>query len=221
MNNTDIEINCRNTKIHDAYDYKNIIYNYKELFDEYGKIMYLKVFIDSDDEKLKTLYKNSSIKNNQKLNDNNIDYIDAGFDLFSPHCDIKNSINRQDKMYKLDHKIKCSAQIIKRQHNNNYKVYNTSFYMYPRSSLSKTPLRLANSVGIIDAGYRGNLIAMLDIVGNDKYVSEYATKVEPYDRYIQICAPGLVPVISKIVNSKEELGTETTRGDGGFGSTGK
>jgi dUTPase len=35
----------------------------------------------------------------------------------------------------------------------------TSYYLYPRSSLSKTSFQLANSVGVIDAGYRGNLMA--------------------------------------------------------------
>jgi dUTPase len=42
-----------------------------------------------------------------------------------------------------------------------------------------------------------------------------------FDRYLQICAPALVPIIVEIVNTKEELGEETERGDGGFGSTGR
>ena len=38
----------------------------------------------------------------------------------------------------------------------------TAFYLYPRSSTgAKTPIRLSNSVGIIDAGYRGPLTAIL------------------------------------------------------------
>uniref|UniRef100_A0A0G4GTS5 Deoxyuridine 5'-triphosphate nucleotidohydrolase n=1 Tax=Chromera velia CCMP2878 TaxID=1169474 RepID=A0A0G4GTS5_9ALVE len=39
---------------------------------------------------------------------------------------------------------------------------NVSFLLFPRSSISKTPLRLANSVGLIDAGYRGELMAAVD-----------------------------------------------------------
>lgn len=35
------------------------------------------------------------------------------------------------------------------------------FYVYPRSSISKTPLRLANSVGVIDQGYRGEIMLAL------------------------------------------------------------
>ena len=86
--------------------------------------------------------------------------------------------------------------------------------MYPRSSISKSNIRLANNVGIIDAGYRGHLMGMFDVI----YVDE--TNINKLDRHIQICAPGLVPIIVEIVNSKEDLGEKTARGDGGFGSTG-
>ena len=45
---------------------------------------------------------------------------------------------------------------------------NCSYYLYARSSIStKTPLVLANSVGIIDAGYRGNLMAAVKYVPNN------------------------------------------------------
>ena len=106
------------------------------------------------------------------------------------------------------------------------KSFNTGYYMYPRSSLSKTQLRLANSTGIVDSGYRGHLIGMFDVVNipQNKIIesnieADYFGK--KYDRYLQICAPGLVPIIVEIVNSKEELGEETKRGSGGFGSTGR
>jgi dUTP pyrophosphatase len=105
--------------------------------------------------------------------------------------------------------------------------------MYPRSSLSKTKLRLANSVGIIDSGYRGNLIGMFDVVNMDDEAQTQSIshqKKEEYkdydfcakvnDRLVQICAPGLVPIYVEIVNSIDELGSETERGVGGFGSTG-
>jgi hypothetical protein len=108
-------------------------------------------------------------------------------------------------------------------YNNSNKSYNTGYYMYPRSSLSKTMLRLANSVGIIDAGYRGHLIGMFDVInneGNSQY-SEVCYNGNIYDRYLQICAPGLLPIIVEIVKNKEDLGEETERGEGGFGSTGK
>ena len=44
--------------------------------------------------------------------------------------------------------------------------------------------------------------------------------IAKFDRYLQICAPGLVHVFVEIVNSKEDLGEQTERCEGGFGSTG-
>jgi dUTP pyrophosphatase len=121
---------------------------------------------------------------------------------------------------KLDLQVCCSA----RMYLDSGKNFNTGYYMYPRSSLSKTQLRLANSVGIIDAGYRGHLMGMFDVVNIDPckkndMEADYCGNV--YDRYLQICAPGLVPIIVEIVNSKQDLGDETERGEGGFGSTGR
>jgi dUTPase len=45
--------------------------------------------------------------------------------------------------------------------------------------------------------------------------------VEKYDRLVQLSAPGLVPIYVELVNTLEELGERTLRGDGGFGSTGR
>jgi dUTP pyrophosphatase len=85
--------------------------------------------------------------------------------------------------------------------------------MYARSSISKTQLRLANNVGIIDAGYRGHLIGMFDLpAANTEHIAKF-------DKYLQICAPGLVPIFVELVGSKEDLGEQTERGEGGFGST--
>jgi dUTPase len=46
-------------------------------------------------------------------------------------------------------------------------------------------------------------------------------KINKFDRYIQICAPSLVPILVEIVDNIEDLGEETERGVGGFGSTGR
>ena len=74
-------------------------------------------------------------------------------------------------------------------------------------------MRLANNQGIIDAGYRGNLIGMFDCIEQEYYIQEYL-------RLLQICAPGLMPIYVNIVDTFEDLGQSTLRGDGGFGSTG-
>ena len=90
-----------------------------------------------------------------------------------------------------------------------YKSIPVSYYLYPRSSITKTPLRLANSVGIIDAGYRGNIIACVDNIKNGEYI------IEAGSRLFQICSSDLSPISIEIVNSLPE----TSRGIGGFGST--
>ena len=91
----------------------------------------------------------------------------------------------------------------------------SGFYMYPRSSLgTKTKLRLANSVGIIDSGYRGDLMASLDNIHH-----EQPHVAEQWDRLVQICAPDLSPFVIQLVENSDEL-RASTRGEGGFGSTG-
>ena len=89
------------------------------------------------------------------------------------------------------------------------------YYLYPRSSTgTKTPLRLANSVGIIDSGYRGNIIAAFDNWLDDDYT------VLKDSRVVQLCPPDLsYPVVVSLVSEESELGL-TKRGEGGFGSTG-
>tara|TARA_Y100000741_G_scaffold214909_1_gene163760 strand:+ start:1208 stop:1909 length:702 start_codon:yes stop_codon:yes gene_type:complete len=89
------------------------------------------------------------------------------------------------------------------------------FKLYPRSSMgSKTPLRLGNSVGVVDSGYRGHLMACVDCHGEDDY------SITQYDRLLQIVAFSGRPIFVKLVENHNDLG-ETIRGDGGFGSTGK
>lgn len=175
-----------------------------ELLNIYGKYMHLKIFIDSNDDDLKKKYIDSVNERRSKML-NNLNHIDAGFDLFCPETKRFTSCG----VNKLDYQIICSAKLM-----NTNSSFNTGFYMYPRSSISKTNIRLANNVGIIDAGYRGHLMGMFDVI----YVDEI--NVNNFDRHLQICAPGLIPIIVEIVDSREELGEETARGDGGFGSTG-
>jgi dUTP pyrophosphatase len=174
----------------------------KKLLSFYDKIMILKIFVD-DWEELKDKYTRVFIERNNKLFQD-MTFIDAGIDLFSPSRYDLGS----DTTTKVDYGICCSATII----TDTMKEYNTGFYLYPRSSLSKTPLRLANSVGIVDAGYRGHIMGMFDAKIN--YI------IEEDSRQLQICAPGLIPIIPIVVDCKEELGEITQRGSGGFGSTG-
>jgi len=194
-----------------------------QLLKKYEKIMHLKLFVAGTNN-LKTMYYAAVDRHNNNLLNNK--YIDAGFDLFLPEHEDPNELEKwgetirffgtgwnTNPVNKVDFKVKCSAQM----YCDTGKIFNTGYYMYPRSSLSKTKLRLANSVGIIDSGYRGNLIGMFDVVNIDKDADYYA-KVN--DRLLQICAPGLIPIYVEIVEFVNELGAETERGSGGFGSTG-
>ena len=188
---------------------------FKETWHE--RIMELTIFVDSSDSVLKNKYVEAAATHNQKILDEPHFY-DAGFDLFLPKLDDNTLINERffweiPQTNKVDFQVKCCAKMIYRSNINVEPFYYTPFYTYARSSISKTPLRLANNQGIIDAGYRGSLIGMFDAL------HKYST--EPYTRLLQICAPGLVPIYVKIADSLEELGPNTSRGDGGFGSTGK
>lgn len=86
-----------------------------------------------------------------------------------------------------------------------------SYCLYLRSSTGvKTPLRLANHVGIFDAGYTGNVIAALD------NIKDYNYTIKKGDRICQICHPTLLPLSLSVVDELQD----STRGEGGFGSTG-
>jgi dUTP pyrophosphatase len=88
---------------------------------------------------------------------------------------------------------------------------NRPYLVMSRSSIGKTPLRLANAVGLIDAGYRGEIMAVVDNIKKEDYT------VEPGQRLFQLVAMDGSPIFFELV---EEL-SDTTRGGGGFGSTGK
>jgi len=187
-----------------------------DLLNIYGRYMHLKFFVDSSDNELLNKYIEAIHQHHLKMS-SNIYHIDAGFDLFSP-----TEINMSSTtVNKLDYHVACSAQIVEKKYDSSssseYEYrFNTGFYMYPRSSISKSFLRLANNVGIIDSGYRGHLTGMFDVIYSLKTIT-----VNKFDRHLQICGDGLIPVVVELVNSREELGQETARGEGGFGSTGK
>lgn len=160
----------------------------------------LKMFIKGDDE-LRQKYMEAINNHNNQVEQI---YYNSGFDLFTP-CSIE---------YHTLFNVKLDTQVVGAMFNDGIP---SPYYLYPRSSISKTNLRLANSVGIIDSGYRGNLIAMFDVIGDTHF---YTFSINKYDRLVQICAPNLAPFRVEIVDSLDDLG-QTERGDGGFGSTGK
>ena len=185
---------------------------------DHDRFMFLKIFVDHSSNTsggsvsdLKEAYKSCVSIHNQKIA-SDPHFFDAGFDLLLP----SNTVFVPGQVNKVDFKIKCSAKIhfLNRDADTNSRSYFTGFYTHPRSSLSKTPLRLANATGIIDAGYRGNLIGMFDCNNESQYTSEL------FSRLLQICAPSLMPIFVEVVDNIEELGPSTSRGVGGIGSTG-
>ena len=172
----------------------------------------LYIYIDSQDLTLLDKYIESVQKHNTQIES---EYYDSGFDLFNP-CDILIDEADYSHTYKLDTQFKCAM------FDKNNKP--CSFYLYARSSISKTYFRLANNVGIIDSNYRGNLLGVFDIIDpNRECIPDYFMRnisMEKYSRLLQICSGDLKPFKVKISDTLEELGT-TERGDNGLGSTGK
>lgn len=83
--------------------------------------------------------------------------------------------------------------------------------VYPRSGrATKDGLRLANSVGVIDSDYRGEVIVALH---NDSHIVQY---IEHGERIAQLV---VMQYEHEEVQEVEEL-NGTQRGSGGFGSTG-
>ncbi len=128
-------------------------------------------------------------------NENRIIRGDSGYDLFV--CE--NIVVEPWKTAKIPLGIACAP------------IDTTSgYYLYPRSSISKTPLGLANSVGIIDNGYRGEICAVV------RNFSDEAFRLCVGERYFQLCAPDLQPITIDITDNL----SDSIRGTGGFGSTG-
>ena len=161
----------------------------------------LKLYVDKEMPELKEKYKKAIVAHNQKMKD---DFPDAGFDLFVPESFM---ISHSKSLEKVNLHVKGAMFAA---------GLPLSYFTYPRSSIYKLPLRLANSVGIIDSGYRGNLMAMFDNHGNSE---NKEIKIEQYQRLIQICGPNLTSFLVELVENEEDLGL-TDRGSGGFGSTG-
>ena len=197
----------------------------------------LKMFIDSDDANLINLYKEAMQKHNavveryfEHMSASQHVCVDAGFDLFCPEKLLMPGLQTG----KVNHKVKTAMEFVANATNANTLPGSTSYantlpantlpgstsyvgyYLYPRSSTgSKTPLRMANSIGIIDAGYRGNLIAVFDNWQNTAF------EIESYQRLAQICPPNLTyPMYVQLVETEAGLGV-TERGARGFGSSGK
>lgn len=108
--------------------------------------------------------------------------------------------------------------------------------IFPRSSIYKTGLILTNHVGIIDQGYRGEIMAKFKVIATyegiddiDKekglaigHLDEEGNDKCGYHIYSigdRIAQLVIVPIPQVTYVESEEL-SETERGEGGYGSTG-
>lgn len=127
---------------------------------------------------------------------------DSGLDLFIMEDTIINP--RETKLVDLG--IKCQLTSV-----GTFDPLYFSYLLYPRSSISKTPLRLANSIGLIDSGYLGNIKVALWNTSNTPFA------INEGERYVQLVKADLSPIQFELVENLRE----TERLDGGFGSTGQ
>ncbi len=160
------------------------------------------------------------------------DNANAGFDLFV----VKEEQCEAGNVSLLD--LGCKARMIKCSPDREEEVH---FWLAPRSSIWKSGVTQANSMGIIDRSYRGPLLgAVLPIHKPSGYWSQLSSGegpktgsyiwmncdsratgspvIEKGQRLFQIVAPDMGWI--KEVRIVEHLST-TERGEGGFGSTGK
>tara|TARA_B100000902_G_C27226781_1_gene872625 strand:+ start:183 stop:746 length:564 start_codon:yes stop_codon:yes gene_type:complete len=174
----------------------------------------LKIWVPPDLDDVKEFYKEAQQKHNDvvmSVINGSPDTFDAGFDLICPG--MISAVAQHTT--KINHRVRCSMSKIEPGSSETTDGMPVGYYLYPRSSTgTKTPLRLANSVGIIDSGYRGDIIAAFDNWKSVDFV------VDKGNRVVQLCPPDLsYPLHVRLVDDIETLG-ETSRGSGGFGSTG-
>lgn len=124
----------------------------------------------------------------------------AGFDLYVPNTII---VPGEAISFKIGLKVKISAYIDNEL---------SSYKIYPRSSMgAKTPLRLCNSIGLVDCEYTGELFIFVDNMS----VHEY--KINMNERLVQLVGPNNEMFDYELVEKLEE----TNRGENGIGSSGK
>ena len=156
----------------------------------------MKLLIRALNDEVKELYYDDALETS---NANRESRGDAGLDLYCPG----DLTIPPHETVKIDFKVQCEGL-------SDNDGINVCYYLYPRSSISKTPLRLANSVGIIDSGYRGNIMAVVDNISDEPF------DIQKGQRLFQICGRFLEPINLTLVDTL----SDSERGNGGFGSTG-
>tara|TARA_Y100000992_G_scaffold215723_1_gene148882 strand:- start:3252 stop:3890 length:639 start_codon:yes stop_codon:yes gene_type:complete len=189
------------------------------------KLPILELKIYCENKELKEMYEKHIENHNNKISGL---YCDSGFDLLNP-TDRIFMPGVLSLKYPLGIKVAlnhCSLQKdVKLQSNevvNLLRVQPHAFMLLPRSSTGlNTNIRLSNSVGVIDSGYRGELTALIDVVATNNAPNNEVTrnKFEKGKRNFQLVSFNGFSMHVNLVEKEEDLGN-TERGEGGFGSTG-
>ena len=181
------------------------------------KILLLKVL----DSSLEDYYTLASIEHNKSI-DKNGALADSGFDLVSPDEYFTPFLLEKKTSHTelIGLKVKAAAYEVRNFSPGQIEYLNNdlcrAYDLCVRSSIYKTPWRLSNNIGIIDAAYRGELKAAMDY---NKYHGKSGTShnIEKMKRYWQIVMPDRKPFKVYLVDRLNE----TRRGEGGLGSTGE
>ena len=201
-------------------------------FDNMHDVYVLYIKFSNISHSIKQLYI-TSIREHNKITkkyyrSNEKVFHDAGFDLFCPsYLRIENGTLGN----KIPLGVECGMYKLQKDNETDSIIYKpVNYLLVPRSSTgTKTPLRMSNSIGVIDSGYRGVITGVVDNINwngkwkapspnnyDDVFPDNYI--VNAGDRLFQIISPQLsLPYYINIVDDFEEV---TERGTGGFGSTG-
>lgn len=157
----------------------------------------LRLWVDPQIPGLREIYREHVSQHNHHIQ--TAKFPNSGFDLFAPYeLNVQGGFTGSN-LLKLG--VRCEM------------VPSTGYFLMPRSSLSKTPLMQSNHIGLIDAGYRGEIMAPIRNLSSERY------QIEKHARLFQLCHPSTKPIWVKMVEDVSEL-SSTERGEGGFGSTG-
>ena len=185
----------------------------------------LKIHLDDPTDELRAKYDDAAKRHNDQTTSA---HPDSGLDVYTPLAAVAalNEALAHSHDNALDHRY--TVKTVKADMRVRAAMFRTTqdgekttwtpvgYHLYPRSSISKTDVRLANCVGVIDSGYRGNLTGMFDVLCRGHAAPGL---LDPHHRLLQICAPGLEPFAVEIAATLDDLGA-TRRGAAGIGSTG-
>jgi dUTP pyrophosphatase len=134
---------------------------------------------------------------------------DSGLDLFIP----KDIEIEPGQTMLVDMGVQCQSRsfswCIRKWVKGEFYNYH-SYFLFPRSSISKTPLLMRNSIGLIDSAYTGNIKAPLYNTSSETFT------LKKGQRYVQLVNADASPIHFKLVDALRH----TSRNQAGFGSTG-